>query len=98
MKQILVIRLGAIGDVVLTSPAILNLKLSNPGAKISLLTRTYLADLASMFSGVDEVLEFPADASMRDLFLMGEYLEKIGFDMIVDLHGNFPRCNIKYIF
>jgi len=59
MKQILVIRLGAIGDVVLTSPAILNLKLSNPGAKISLLTRSYLAGLASMFTGVDEVLEFP---------------------------------------
>jgi len=88
MKQILVIRLGAIGDVVLTSPAILNLKLSNPGAKISLLTRSYLAGLASMFTGVDEVLEFPADASVRDLFLMGEYLDKMGFDIVVDLHGN----------
>ncbi|MEW5925293.1 MAG: glycosyltransferase family 9 protein, partial [Candidatus Zixiibacteriota bacterium] len=88
IKRILVIRLGAIGDVVLTSPAILNLKISNPGAKISLLTRSSLAKLASMFPGLDEIIEFPAHASIRDLYLMAEHLDKIGFDMIVDLHGN----------
>jgi len=88
MKRILVIRLGAIGDVVLTSPAILNLKISNPGARILLLTRSKIAKLASMFSGVDEIIEFPAHASLRDLFRMAEHLDKIGFDMIVDLHGN----------
>jgi len=89
MKQILVIRLGAIGDVVLTSPTILNLKLSWPRAKITLLTRSHLAGLASMFTGVDEVLEFPPHASFNDLYLMGEYLDKMGFDLVVDLHGNF---------
>jgi len=88
MKRILVIRLGAIGDVVLTSPALLNLKLSFPEAKITLLTRSHMAALASTFSGVNEVLDFPPKASLRDLYLMGEYLDKIGFDIIVDLHGN----------
>ncbi|MCP4703036.1 MAG: HAD-IIIA family hydrolase [candidate division Zixibacteria bacterium] len=88
MKKILVIRLGAIGDVILTSAPLLNLKLSFPNAEISLLTRTYLTGLAEMFTGVDRVLPFPQKASAADLFRMGEYLDKQNFDMVVDLHGN----------
>jgi len=88
MKKILVIRLGAIGDVILTSAPLLNLKLSFPKAEISLLTRGYLTGLAGMFSGVDNLLPFPAKASALDLFRMGEYLDKQNFDMVVDLHGN----------
>lgn len=88
MKKILVIRLGAIGDVILTSAPLLNLKLSFPEAKISFLTRRYLAGLAEMFIGVDNVLPFPQRASVLDLFRMGEYLDKQNFDMVVDLHRN----------
>ena len=88
MKKILVIRLGAIGDVILTSTPLLNLKLSFPEAEISLLTRGYLTGLTEMFSGVDKVLPFPPKASALDLFRMGEYLDKQNFDMVVDLHGN----------
>lgn len=88
MKKILVIRLGAIGDVILTSAPLLNLKLSFPEAEISLLTRGYLTGLAEMFAGADKLLPFPQKASALDLFRMGEYLDKQNFDMVVDLHGN----------
>lgn len=88
MNKILVIRLGAIGDVILTSAPLLNLKISFPEAEISLLTRAYLTRLAEMFSGVDKVLPFPQKASALDLFRMGEHLDKQNFDMVVDLHGN----------
>lgn len=88
MKKILVIRLGAIGDVILISPAILNLKLSFPDARIYFLTRRYVAGIAGQLAGVDEILDFPQKASLIDLFRMGEYLDRLGFDMVVDLHGN----------
>lgn len=88
MEKILIIRLGAIGDVVLTSPAVLNLKLSFPEAKIFFLVRRRLAGLLELFAGVDEILGFPENAGFRDLFRMGEYLDTFGFDMVVDLHGN----------
>ena len=88
MKKILIIRFGAIGDVILSSAAAINLKLSFPDAEIYYLTRQRTADLLPLFAGVDEILEFPQKASIRDLFRMGEYLDNLRFDMIVDLHGN----------
>lgn len=88
MKKILVIRLGAIGDVILATPALLNLKLSFPKAEISLLTRADLSGLAEMFAGIDKVLPFPRRASAQDLFRMGEYLDNQNYDLIIDLHGN----------
>ncbi|MFH2035892.1 MAG: HAD-IIIA family hydrolase [Candidatus Zixiibacteriota bacterium] len=88
VNKILVIRLGVIGDLILTSPAILNLKISFPRAKISLLTRNRFSSLARRLIGVDEIFDFPNKATLRDLYLMGEFLDNQNFDMIIDLHGN----------
>ncbi|MCX6827215.1 MAG: glycosyltransferase family 9 protein, partial [candidate division Zixibacteria bacterium] len=89
MTRILVIRLGAIGDLILTSPAIINLRLSNPDAKIFFLTRPPHSQLLKFCPGIDEIIEFPQDSSLFTLFKIGEYLDKIGFDKVIDLHGNF---------
>ena len=88
MKRILVIRLGAIGDVILASPALLNLKLSFPDAAIYLLTRPKTAGIAKRFAGVDKIIEFPQKGGLIDLFKYGEQLDGYGFDYAVDLHGN----------
>lgn len=89
MKKILIIRFGAIGDVILSSAAAINLKLSFPDAEIFYLTRRRTSGLLPLFAGVDEILEFPKKATIKDLYRMGEYLDNLRFDMIVDLHGNF---------
>lgn len=98
MRKILAIRLGAIGDVILTSAAVLNLKISFPEARIFFLTRKHTAGLLKQFMGVDEILEFPSKASFIDLFRMGEYLDKLAFEIIIDLHGNirskYLMCHI----
>jgi histidinol-phosphate phosphatase family protein len=88
MKKILIIRLGAIGDVILTSPAALNMKLSFPNSKIWFLTREYVTGLVECFTGVDEVLPLPQRITFRELFRMAEYIDQIGFDIALDLHGN----------
>jgi histidinol-phosphate phosphatase family protein len=88
MKKILIIRFGAIGDVILSSAAVINLKLSFPDSKIYFLTRPRTAVLLPLFAGMDEILEFPRKASAKDLYRMGEYLDNLKFDIVVDLHGN----------
>ncbi len=95
MKQILVIRLGAIGDVILASAPLLNLKLAFPEAEISFLTRFDLADLAEYMTGADKILPFPQHAKNSDLVRMGEYLDEVGFDAIVDLHGNLRSWYLR---
>ncbi len=88
MKRILAIRLGAIGDVILASAPLLNLKLSFPQAEIFFLTRADIVPLAEMMAGADRVLPFVRHASPLDLFRIGEYLDSFHFDMLLDLHGN----------
>jgi lipopolysaccharide heptosyltransferase II len=96
MKKILIIRFGAIGDVILSSAAVLNLKLSFPDVEIYYLTRQRTSGLLSLFAGVDEILEFPQKVTIRDLYRMGEYLDNLRFDMIIDLHGNFRSKYLMY--
>ncbi len=88
MKRILVIRLGAIGDVILASPVLLNLKISFPDSQIHFLTRPKTSSIARLFTGVDEIIEFPQKGSIVDLFKSGEHLDDMGFEIALDLHGN----------
>lgn len=89
MKNILVIRLGSIGDVVLASAPVINLKLSFSDSRIYFLTREQNAPLVRMMTGVDEVIALPRKISLLELFRTGEFFDKLGIDIICDLHGNF---------
>jgi histidinol-phosphate phosphatase family protein len=88
MSKVLVIRLGAIGDVILTTPTLINLKLAFPQRKIILLTREHIAPLARTFAGADEVVEFPRRGTPLQLFKIAEMLDQSDLDLIIDLHGN----------
>ena len=95
MFKILVIRLGAIGDVILTTPALINLKLAFPQGKITFLTREHIAPLARTFIGADEVVEFPRQGTPLQLFHMAEMLDRDTFDLIIDLHNLFLLFSMK---
>lgn len=95
MKRILVIRLGAIGDVILASAPLLNLKISFPQTEISFLTREDLIGTAEYMAGADKILPFPRHASIRELFRMGEYLDEVGYDTVLDLHGNLRSWYLR---
>lgn len=55
-SHILICRTDNIGDVVLTLPMAQRLHELNPGARISLLCRSYVADVAKLSSCIDEVV------------------------------------------
>ncbi len=88
--RILVIRLGSMGDVILTSPTILNLKRRYPRSHLVYLTRDQFVPLVQAFDGVDEIVSMPGGAGLADYTCLLLKLDSQGFDLIVDLHGN-PR-------
>ncbi len=88
MKNILIIRLGSIGDVVLASAPLINLKLSFHDSKIYFLTREQNSPLVELMPGVDEIISLPQKISLSKLFQTGEYFDRLGMDIICDLHGN----------
>ncbi len=87
--KILVVRFGSLGDVILTSPAVLNFKLNYPGCRLVYLTKERFRSVVEMIDGVDEIFTIPDHASGIQLYKSLLQLDDYGFDIVVDLHGNF---------
>ena len=91
-KNILVIRLEHIGDIVLTTTFIDNLRKNYPKSKITLLCRETTKTVAQMINGVDNIITLNTPWSSRDeqitstrnilLFLKSNYKK---FDLAFDL-------------
>lgn len=97
--SILIVRLGAMGDVLLASPVAFAIRKQNPNAHICWLVQTEYKDLLEGISSVDEVICWDRSVwqeqfrnrhflrlfkSIRDLH---QKLRKHKFDLALDLHG-----------
>ena len=95
-QNILVIRLTAIGDVVLTLPAVALLRQKIPGAKITFLTTRENADLLRGFRDVNETITlnraiFRGGNPLRiggELLRLIQKLRAGKFSLVVDLQSN----------
>jgi len=98
-NRILVIRLGAMGDVLRTLPAVCALRESQPEAWISWLVEPRSAGAVELCPAVDEILLFPREelaerlsqghivSFMRSLNRLRTGLRDPGFDCVLDFHG-----------
>jgi len=100
VRQILVIRLDLLGDMVLSLPAVHALKRAYPNAQVTVLALPYAADLLELAPVVDSVLTYdvnrirrPADVlsprSYRELLAVVRRLRQANFDLCLSLHGRF---------
>ncbi len=90
MRQtVLVIRFGSLGDVILSSATVLNLKLACPNSHLAYLTRDRFRPVVELFDGVDEVVTVSDRVYFRELLAVLLGLRDRTFDLVIDLHGNF---------
>jgi heptosyltransferase-2 len=87
-QKILVIRFGALGDVVLATPALAALRSAFPKADIHFLAKAEYSDLLAGLPSVDKALAL-GGRGFRALWGMARELRHSGYDLVVDLHGNF---------
>ena len=88
--KILIIRFSSIGDIVLTTPVIRNLRKKFPGATIHYLTKKKFAGIVASNPYLDKVLMLEDD--------LGETIKEIKeekYDEIIDLHHNLRTIRIK---
>ncbi len=90
IKKILIIRFSSIGDIVLTTPVIRNLKTQLPEAEIHYLTKVSFELLVQNNPYIDKyhLLNESLNDTVKDL-----KAEK--FDLIIDLHKNIRSAVIK---
>jgi len=98
-ERILVIRLGAMGDVVRTLPAFAELRSRYPHARVAWLVERRAENALREQPGLDEVILFPREeleahwrarrliALLRDLLRFVSVLRGKRFEVVLDFHG-----------
>ncbi len=90
-KNILVINLMHIGDLMLVTPVLRTLRANYPQARISLLADKKLADLVQYNHHIDECLLLDKKGKDDHLLSFARYiwnLRKKHFDLVINLHRN----------
>lgn len=88
VRKILVIKLRAVGDVVLSTIVLKNLRLAFPGAQLDFLTENPSRDVLTGNPFVHSTLVYDR-STMSGLDLIG-VVRKGSYDLVIDLFGN-PR-------
>jgi heptosyltransferase-2 len=88
-KKILLLRLSALGDVVLTTPLIRVLRRNFPNATIDFVVKAGFAELVEHNPHLDTVHRVAPQAGLQGLLRLGRSLRDERYDVVLDLHRNF---------
>lgn len=97
IKKVLLVRLRRIGDVVMTTPAIMALRKGLPSAHISYVIETPYRDLIEGNPYVDRVIVLPRPMSTKNFMNIVRAIRKERFDAAIDFHGG-PTASLLTLF
>lgn len=92
MQDILIIRFGSLGDIVLTEPIVRQLRRHHPDSEIHYLTKARYGELLSMIAGVDHVHLWESEKSGKKLV---KELRRLDLELTVDLHDNLRSQKVR---
>jgi heptosyltransferase-2 len=90
--DILAVRFGAIGDILLTTPLLRAIRIGHPGARIAVLTKERHVPLLSDNPNINEVFGMAAGESIREL---AERIRSVQYSHLLDLHGNLRTLALR---
>lgn len=106
VKNILIIKPSALGDIALSLPALASIRKSYPDAKIAWLVRSEFAPLLEMTENLDELILFDRGflgkcwynpKALIALIKFFRKLRKGRFDLVIDLQGLFRTAFFGWI-
>ncbi|MCO5248704.1 MAG: glycosyltransferase family 9 protein [Chitinophagales bacterium] len=92
MQRVLCIRLGAIGDIVMTSLALRCFRKKYPDVKIDYLTKNEYSQLVCKHLDVDEVISLKGT-----LWETAKIIALREYDYVIDLHANLRSIGLKQL-
>ena len=87
--KILVFRLSAIGDIVLTTALLRNLRKTFPDAQIDFVVKKQFASLLDCVPYISNVYEFDSSQGLKGLFALRKTLAAQNYDVLLDIHKNW---------
>jgi heptosyltransferase-2 len=90
MPKILIIRFSSIGDIVLTTPVIRNVKMQVPNAEVHYCTRENYQNILANNPYIDKIFVL-----QNSLYALAKQLQAEKYDYILDLHNNMRTIRLK---
>ncbi|MDR0940990.1 MAG: glycosyltransferase family 9 protein, partial [Bacteroidales bacterium] len=87
--KILIFRLSAIGDIVLTTALLRNVRKTFPDAQIDFVVKKQFASLLDSIPYVSNVYEFDSKKGLKGLFALRKTLAACKYDVLLDIHKNW---------
>ncbi len=93
--KILIIRLSSLGDIILTSPLIQELRRKYPDARIDFVVKKEYAEIAGQFLWLSNIYIIDTTKGTEEIQRLNGELKETGYDHILDLHNNFRSRRIR---
>ena len=88
-KKILILRLSSIGDILLTSPFIRQVRTTFPKAQIDYAVKNVFKDLVQYNPNLNTIYEIKPERGREGLQVLKQTFKKQSYDFVFDLHNNF---------
>jgi len=94
-KKILILRLSSIGDILLTSPFIRQVRTAFPEAQIDYVVKKVFSDLVRFNPNLNSIYEVKPEQGRAGLRELKQIFKKQSYDYVFDLHNNFRTKNLS---
>ena len=98
-KNILIVKLGAMGDLILAIPGVRMIRAQFPKAHIALLVDSKLIPLVERCPYIDEFIAFDRkkDFAVKRLLTVGKWLRHRSFDVSIDLQNTWKTHALAFL-
>ncbi|MFI5263874.1 MAG: lipopolysaccharide heptosyltransferase II [Candidatus Kapaibacterium sp.] len=93
--KILILRLSSLGDIILTTPLIQELRAKYPEARIDLVLKKEYTGIADHFPWLSHIFALDTTKGTSEIQRLNGEFKKIGFDHVLDLHNNFRSRRLR---
>lgn len=97
IKNILLIRLRLLGDIILTIPTITLLKDKYPDCNIYYLVEEEFEGVGKLLPGISELIVIPRKMTIKEMLKLRKKIKNIGFDVLIDLHSGPKSSQISFL-
>jgi lipopolysaccharide heptosyltransferase II len=95
VENILIIRLSSLGDIILTTPLIQELRKIYPAARIDFVVKKEYAWIVQQFLWLNNIYTLDTSKGKEEIETVRNELKKNDYNHILDLHNNFRSIKLR---